>query len=75
MLMTKWISKITSSWMRDNFCLDVGLVGVPLLVPGVLRLSGTGALGLLVVVIMRQAGYGGMGMEMAGEAVRSSELG
>ena len=75
MLMTKWIDTVTSSWMRDNFCFGVGLVGAPLLVPDVPKLSGTGALGLLVVVIMRQAGYGGMGMEMAGEAVRSSELG
>ena len=73
-LMIKWMDRMASSWMRGIFSFGVGLVGVPLVVPGVLRLSDTGALGLLVVIIVRQAGYGGMGVEMAEEAVGSSEL-
>jgi hypothetical protein len=74
MLIIKWMDRMVSSWMRDIFSFGVCLVGVPLLVPGMLRFSDTGALGLLVVIIGRQAGYGEIGVEMAEEAVGSSEL-
>ena len=75
MLMTRWVDRKTSPWMGDNFCFGVGLIGVCLFVPGVPKLSDTGALGLLVVTIMHQAGYGGLGVEIAGEVVRGSGLG
>ena len=35
----------------------------------------TGALGLLVVTIVHQAGYGVLGVKIAGEAVKGSGLG
>ena len=37
--------------------------------------SDTVALGLLVVTIVHQAGYGVLGVEIAGEVVRGSGLG
>ena len=60
---------------EGHFQLCVGLLGVSLLVPGVPKLSDTGALGLLVVTIVHQAGYGVLGVEIAGEVVRGSGLG
>ena len=75
MLMIKWMDRVASSCMRGIFSFGVDLLGLSFLVPGVPKLSDTGALGLLVVTIVHQAGYGVLGVEIAGEVVRGSGLG
>ena len=67
MLMIKWMDRVASSCMRGIFSFGVDLLGLSFLVPGVPKLSDTGALGLLVVTIVHQAGYGVLGVEIAGE--------